>query len=69
MNQTGHRSVLMVRRYIRDGGLFRENSAAKPGLWTRLRAESTRQSLQGFALVNRNSISIYCENRLLTLLQ
>jgi hypothetical protein len=24
MKQTGHRSVQMVRRYIRDGSLFRE---------------------------------------------
>jgi len=32
MNQTGHRSVPMVRRYIRDGSLFRENSAGKLGL-------------------------------------
>src|SRR5712692_8996356 len=32
MNQTGHRSVQMVRRYIRDGNLFRENSASKLGL-------------------------------------
>ena len=32
MNQTGHRSVQMVRRYIRDGILFRENSAGKLGL-------------------------------------
>jgi integrase len=32
MNQTGHRSVQMVRRYIREGNLFRENSAAKLGL-------------------------------------
>jgi integrase len=32
MNQTGHRSVQMVRRYIRDGSLFRENSAGKLGL-------------------------------------
>jgi len=24
MNQTGHRSVQMVRRYIREGSLFRE---------------------------------------------
>jgi integrase len=32
MNQTGHRSVQMVRRYIRDGSLFRENSAEKLGL-------------------------------------
>lgn len=31
MNQTGHRSVQMVRRYIRDGSLFRENSARKLG--------------------------------------
>jgi integrase len=29
MNQTGHRSVQMVRRYIRDGSLFRENSAGR----------------------------------------
>jgi integrase len=32
MNQTGHRSVQMARRYIRDGSLFRENSAGKLGL-------------------------------------
>jgi site-specific recombinase XerD len=32
MAQTGHRSVAMVRRYIRDGNLFRENAAAKVGL-------------------------------------
>jgi hypothetical protein len=32
MNQTGHRSVQMVRRYIRDGSLFREDSAGKLGL-------------------------------------
>jgi integrase len=31
INQTGHRSVQMVRRYIRDGSLFRENSAGKLG--------------------------------------
>lgn len=30
--QTGHRSVQMVRRYIREGSLFRENSAGKLGL-------------------------------------
>jgi integrase len=32
MAQTGHRSVAMVRRYIRDGSLFRENAAARTGL-------------------------------------
>jgi len=32
MNQTGHRSVQMVRKYIREGNLFRENSAGKLGL-------------------------------------
>ena len=32
MAQTGHRSVQMVRRYIRDCSLFRENSAGKLGL-------------------------------------
>ena len=32
MNQTGHRSVTTVRRYIRDGSLFRENAAEGLGL-------------------------------------
>jgi integrase len=32
MAQTVHRSVQMVRRYIRDGSLFKENSAGKLGL-------------------------------------
>lgn len=32
MNQTGHRSPMMVRRYIRDGQLFRENAASAVGL-------------------------------------
>lgn len=32
MKQTGHRSTLMVRRYIRDASLFRENAAALAGL-------------------------------------
>jgi integrase len=32
MNQTGHRSVTTVRRYIRDGNLFRENAAENLGL-------------------------------------
>jgi integrase len=32
MNQTGHRSLTMLRRYIRDGSLFHENAAAKLGL-------------------------------------
>lgn len=32
MAQTGHRSTAMVRRYIRDGSLFRENAAATVGL-------------------------------------
>jgi site-specific recombinase XerD len=32
MNQTGHRSEKMVRRYIKDGSLFRENAAAGLGL-------------------------------------
>jgi integrase len=32
MNQTGHRSVTTVRRYIRDGDLFRENAADRIGL-------------------------------------
>jgi integrase len=32
VNQTGHRSVQMAWRYIREGSLFRENSAGKLGL-------------------------------------
>ncbi|MDZ4042537.1 MAG: site-specific integrase [Eubacteriales bacterium] len=32
MNQTGHRSVNMVRRYIREGSLFRDNAAGQVGL-------------------------------------
>jgi integrase len=32
MNQTGHKSAAMVRRYIRDGSLFRDNAAARVGL-------------------------------------
>jgi len=32
MLQTGHRSVQMVRRFIRGGSLFTENSAGKLGL-------------------------------------
>jgi site-specific recombinase XerD len=31
-DQTGHKSLIMLRRYIRDGNLFRENAAAKTGL-------------------------------------
>jgi integrase len=32
MNQTGHRSVTTLRRYIRDGNLFRDNAAEGLGL-------------------------------------
>lgn len=32
MRQTRHRSLPMVRRYIREGDLFRENAAAQVGL-------------------------------------
>jgi site-specific recombinase XerD len=32
MRQTGHRSTVMVRRYIRDGSLFRSNAASVVGL-------------------------------------
>lgn len=32
MNQTGHRSIASLRRYIRDGNLFRQNAAGKIGL-------------------------------------
>lgn len=31
-NQTGHRSVAVLRRYIRDGSLFRQNAAGSVGL-------------------------------------
>lgn len=32
MQQTGHKSERMVRKYIRDGALFRDNAAGKVGL-------------------------------------
>jgi site-specific recombinase XerD len=32
MKQTGHRSVIMVRRYIREGELFHDNASGKLGL-------------------------------------
>lgn len=32
MQQTGHKSLPVLRRYIRDGSLFRENAAAQVGL-------------------------------------
>jgi hypothetical protein len=32
MAQTGHRLVVVARRYIRDGSLFRGNAAAAAGL-------------------------------------
>jgi len=32
MRQTGHKSVVMVRQYIRSGSLFQENAAAYVGL-------------------------------------
>lgn len=32
MQQTGHKSLPVLRRYIREGSLFRENAAAKVGL-------------------------------------
>ena len=31
MKQTGHKSVQMVRRYIREGELFSDNAAGKLG--------------------------------------
>lgn len=32
MQQTGHKNLTVLRRYIREGSLFRENAAAKVGL-------------------------------------
>ena len=32
MRQTGHRSLITVRRYIREGTLFHDNAAGKLGL-------------------------------------
>lgn len=31
-NQTGHRSLAVLRLYIRDGSLFRETAAKNAGL-------------------------------------
>jgi hypothetical protein len=33
-NTTGHKGTVMLRRYIREGSLFRENAAAEVGLFT-----------------------------------
>lgn len=43
MAQTGHRSAAMVRRYIRDTNLFRENAAATVGLQVRETAPASRR--------------------------
>jgi hypothetical protein len=32
MRQTGHKSVTMLRRYIREGSLFHDNASGKLGL-------------------------------------
>ena len=32
MKQTGHRTLTMLRRYIRDGEMWRKNAAASLGL-------------------------------------
>jgi hypothetical protein len=32
MSQTGHRSADMVRKYVREGSLWRENAATLAGL-------------------------------------
>ena len=32
MQQTGHKNTAMLRRYIREGSLFRENTASAVGL-------------------------------------
>ena len=32
MQQTGYKNTAMLRRYIREGSLFRENAAAAVGL-------------------------------------
>jgi integrase len=32
MQQTGHKNTAVLRRYIREGSLFRENAAAAVGL-------------------------------------
>ena len=66
MKQTGHWSVQMVRRYIRDGSLFRENSAGKLGLWLpsrnpitegsmMRRLETLGQAFHGLALTRKAS--------------
>jgi hypothetical protein len=32
MQQTGHKNIAVLRRYIREGSVFRENAAAAAGL-------------------------------------
>jgi site-specific recombinase XerD len=50
MDQTGHRSLTMVRRYIREGSLFRDNAAARRTLGRtrpqRCRAQAREQECE-----------------------
>jgi hypothetical protein len=46
MNQTGHRSVQIVRRFIQDGSLFRENSAGKLGPYSQKSVDLSTARIQ-----------------------
>jgi len=39
MKQTGHRSLTVLRRYIRDGEMWRKNAAASLGVGSRIGLE------------------------------
>ena len=44
LQQTGHKTTAMLRRYIREGSLFRENAAAAVGLYVLLLEATARKS-------------------------
>src|ERR1041384_6410482 len=56
MDQTRHRSLKQVRKYIRRGSLFRENAAAKSG---RRRSHGTRHHGPDPTPVSETSAQIY----------
>jgi hypothetical protein len=62
--RSGHKSVQMVRRYIRDGSLFRENSAGKLGWSARYRSLRCRRSAakeaesESLAKLNRATLAL-----------
>ena len=51
MKQTGHRSLAMLRRYIRGGEMWRKNAAASLGLYARTALSDAE---------GRNTVQVQC---------